>query len=432
MSERELVVLIGGEEAGRVHSDRNARLRFEYSDSWRRRDDASYLSLSMPPGTATHGHDVVHAFLWGLLPDDDVVLKRWGQRFHVSPRNAFALLAHVGEDCAGAVQFVRPERLQDVAADAPRQVEWITESGIAARLRALRGDQAAWRGPSDTGQFSLAGAQAKTALFLENGRFGVPAGRTPTTHILKPPLRDRTGHVENEHLCLTLAREVGLAAVSSEVRRFEDEVAIVITRYDRVRTGGRGPVLRIHQEDLCQALAVDPAAKYQSEGGPSPARIAELLREHSERPAEDVNAFVDALGFNWLTAGTDGHAKNYSLLHAAGGRVRLAPLYDLATALLYPNLDPERIRVAMKVGSKNRIRDIVRADWIDLAGDLGLPAPTTLERIERFAEVIPGQAESIGARMTDAGIDRSVVGRLVEVISRHARRCRKALAARAT
>ncbi len=430
MSDRELVVLIGGAEAGRVHSVRNARLRFEYVDAWRRRDDAPYLSLSMPLGTTAHGHDAIHAYLWGLLPDNEHVLTRWGQRFQVSPRSAFGLLSHVGEDCAGAVQLLRPERHEDPAVAGPRRIEWLSDSDVAARLRDLRADQAAWRGPSDTGQFSLAGAQPKTALFMENDRFGVPEGRTPTTHILKPPLRDRPGHVENEHLCLALAREVGLAAATSEVRRFDDEVAIVITRYDRVRHGARGPVLRVHQEDMCQALAVLPAAKYQSEGGPTPRRIAELLREHSERPDEDVPAFFDALAFNWLTAGTDGHAKNYSLLHAAGGRVRLAPLYDLASALLYPGLDPQRLRLAMKVGSKYRIRDIVGRDWIDLAEDLGLSASTAVDRIGRMAEDVPGQAERIGTAMVDAGLDRATVRRLVDVISRHARRCQKALAAR--
>lgn len=430
MSDRELVVLLGGAEAGRVHSDRNGRLRFEYVDAWRRRDDSPWLSLSMPLGAAVHGHDAIHAYLWGLLPDSGHVLTRWGQRFQVSGRNAFGLLAHVGEDCAGAVQFVRPERQETLTAGGPRRVEWLSNSDVAARLRNLREDQAAWRGASDTGQFSLAGAQPKTAFFVENDRFGVPEGRTPTTHILKPPLRDRPGHVENEHLCLALAREVGLAAATSEVRRFDDEVAIVVTRYDRVRHGARGPVLRLHQEDMCQALAVLPASKYQSEGGPTPGRIAELLREHSERPDEDVPAFFDALAFNWLTAGTDGHAKNYSLLHAAGGRVRLAPLYDLASALLYPSLDPQRLRLAMKVGSKYRIRDIVGRDWIDLAEDLGLPASTALARIERMAEEVPGQAERTGTAMIEAGLHRATVRRLVDLISLHARRCQKALAAR--
>lgn len=436
MTDRELHVLIAGTEAGRVSMNRDGALRFEYADAWRRRDDALYLSLSMPLARAEHPHDVVHPFLWGLLPDNEVVLERWGQKFQVSARNPFALLANVGEDCAGAVQFVRPERLDALRATEPPEVEWLSDADIAARLRALREDQGAWRGPRDTGQFSLAGAQPKTAFLLEDGRFGVPAGRTPTTHILKPPMRDRPGHVENEHLCLTLAREVGLAAAASEVRRFGDELAIVVTRFDRVEAGGsdarkarREPsVVRLHQEDMCQALAVHPAAKYQSEGGPAPARIAALLREHSTQAEEDVTAFFDALAFSWLTAGTDAHAKNYSVLHSAGGRVRLAPLYDLATALLYPGLDPERLRLAMKIGSKYRLRDIVRRHWIACAEELGLDGREALARLERMMDEIPGRLVAIGPRLTKDGLDGAVVAKLLDVLARHVVRCRAALA----
>jgi serine/threonine-protein kinase HipA len=251
-------------------------------------------------------------------------------------------------------------------------------------------------------------------------------------------MRDRPGHVENEHLCLTLAREVGLAAAASEVRRFGDEVAIVVARFDRVereesdarRAARRRSVLRVHQEDMCQAMAVHPAAKYQNEGGPAPVQVALLLREHSTHPEEDVATFFDALAFSWLTAGTDAHAKNNSLLHSAGGRVRLAPLYDLATALLYPDIDPERLRLAMKIGSKYRLRDIVRRHWVACSEELGIDSRAALERVEKMAEEIPRLLETIRPRLTGDGLDRVVVARLVDVLTAHVARCRKALAAR--
>src|SRR6185295_3454712 len=133
--------------------------------------------------------------------DNAHILDRWGRRFRVSPRNAFALLAHVGEECAGAVQFVRPERVKALRGRARKSVQWLDTADVAERLHALRVDQSAWRQPGDTGQFSLAGAQPKTALLLEKGRWGVPSGRTPTTHILKPPTGGFHGHAENERFC---------------------------------------------------------------------------------------------------------------------------------------------------------------------------------------------------------------------------------------
>ena len=143
MSTKELVAVLWGNEIGRLTRDRNGRLRFTYADAWRTRDDAIPLSLSMPLAAQEHGHKPVSAFLWGLLPDNEVVLRRWGQRFQVSARNAFALIANVGEDCAGAAQFVRPERLDAVLAGGPMEVEWLDDEGIAERLRLLREDRGA-------------------------------------------------------------------------------------------------------------------------------------------------------------------------------------------------------------------------------------------------------------------------------------------------
>jgi serine/threonine-protein kinase HipA len=224
----ELVALLDGKEVGRVHRDARGRLTYVYSDEWRKAADAYPLSLSMPLGAKEHGRSVVEAFLWGLLPDNERVLDRWAARFQVSARNVFALISHVGEDCAGAVQFVTPERLSAIRSGEEAKVDWLDESDIAKRLQILRADHAAWRLPRDTGQFSLAGAQPKTALLLQNGRWGIPSGRLPTTHILKPPTGHLDGHAENEHVCLMLARSLGLPAAQSKVMRFGEEIAIVI------------------------------------------------------------------------------------------------------------------------------------------------------------------------------------------------------------
>jgi serine/threonine-protein kinase HipA len=180
----ELITLLNGREIGRVRRQKGGRLSFTYDDGWRNARGAYPLSISMPMAAAEHGHAAVEAYLWGLLPDNEVILGRWAQRFHVSARNAFALIAEVGEDCAGAVQFVKPERLEACLNAGNEIVEWLDGHDVAERLRQLRADSSAWRMPRDTGQFSLAGAQPKTALLFEDGRWGVPSGRTPTTHIL--------------------------------------------------------------------------------------------------------------------------------------------------------------------------------------------------------------------------------------------------------
>ncbi|HEX7124790.1 MAG TPA: type II toxin-antitoxin system HipA family toxin [Thermodesulfobacteriota bacterium] len=422
---RELIALLDGREVGRVRRDRRGRLSFAYDDRWRAAPRAYPLSLSMPLAAAEHGHTVVESFLWGLLPDNPIVLERWAKRFQVSPRNAFALIANVGEDCAGAVQFVRPERLESLLAGKPGDIAWLDEKDIAARLRTLRADHAAWRSPGDTGQFSLAGAQPKTALLFEDGRWGVPSGRTPTTHILKPPTGEFDGHIENEHFCLSLARALGLPTAVSRVMRFEDEIAIVVERYDRVRTPAG--LARVHQEDTCQALGLPPTKKYENEGGPGARDIAGLLRLHSRSRDEDVATFVDALAFNWLIAGTDAHAKNYSLLIGSAGGVRLAPLYDLASALPYGDLDPYRLTLAMKVGGTDRLRDIGARDWQRLARELRLDPDAVVSRIDGLASRLPDLAADTRREALDQGLAHPIVARLAEAAAARARECRAVL-----
>lgn len=422
----ELIVLLGGKEVGRIRRHKNGRLTFAYDQAWREAEGAYPLSLSMPLAAAEHGSGAVEAFLWGLLPDNEQVLERWARKFHVSARNVFALIAHVGEDCAGAVQFVPPERLDTVLSGDADSVEWLDKKSIAGRLRMLREDHAAWRLPGDTGQFSLAGTQPKTALLYQKGKWGIPSGRMPTTHILKPPTGQFDGHAENEHICLALARAFGLPAASSQVMHFGDEIAIAVERYDRVHTGNE--ILRVHQEDACQALGIPPGRKYENDGGPGVAEIVETLRTHSSARDEDIRTFIDAIGFNWLIAGSDAHAKNYSLLIGSGPRVRLAPLYDIASVLPYEQFDLRKVNLAMKIGGQYRLREIGIRQWRKLAQEIRIDGDALIARLRTQAERLPDGARTARKQARDAGLIRPVIDKLTAALAIRAKECLLALA----
>ncbi len=473
----ELTALLDGREVGIVRQSKG-RLNFTYADAWRGALGAYPLSLSMPIAAAEHPHSAIDPFLWGLLPDNEFVLSRWAQKFQVSARNPFALLAHVGEDCAGAVQFVRPAGLATL--NTIQDVQWLSDVEIADRLRDLRVDASNTRTPRDNGQFSLAGAHPKTALLFDGKRWGVPSGRMPTTHILKPTTPQWDGHAENEHLCLSLARALGLPTAQSEVRHFEDVTAIVLTRYDRIKTSEAAagfaaktaalaaqaamppnenpsamievieaatdarnlsefaktaPIYRVHQEDLCQSLAVHPSRKYQHEGGPSPNAIAKLLEKHSFNSAgynrsktqvnndekhvaanSDISTFLHALIFHWLIGGTDAHAKNYSVLIGGNGLVRLAPLYDIASILAYPHEDPMRVNMAMKIGGTYRMGDIGLAEWRKLARELRVDEGAVLDRIVRMADELPDRLADEIKTMKASKIEHSVLQTLGKVL----------------
>jgi serine/threonine-protein kinase HipA len=418
--EGELVAFVQGVEIGRVRQDARGKLAFAYAPSWRRRDDAFPLSLSMPLAVTTHGDAVVRPFLEGLLPDNTDVLHEWGRRFHVSPNNPFMLLSRVGEDCPGAVQFATPERADTLLRTPAGEVAWLTEADVAQRLRALRRNQGAWREIGDVGYFSLAGAQPKTALLRDGDRWGVPSGRTPTTHILKPPVGHYDGFAENEHICLRLARALGLPAARTEVCRFEDQVAIVVERYDRLAAGGA--ILRVHQEDFCQALGVPPRIKYENEGGPGAVRVIQMLDAHSGRRDADVTTMVDALALNWVIGGTDAHAKNYSILIGSHGQTRLAPLYDIVSALPYHHLQVRKLKLAMRIGGEYRLWSIERRHWERLAQAVGLDPEPLMQRINDVASAVPDLLVDVCREARSEGLDDPILDRLTDAVAENALR----------
>lgn len=220
--------------------------------------------------------------------------------------------------------------------------------------------------------------------------------------------------VENEHFCLNLAAACGLLTAGSEILHFEDEVAICIRRFDRIEKDGK--IARVHQEDLCQALAVHPQRKYQNEGGPGPRDILTLLAEASSQPKDDVRRFFEALAFNWLVAGTDAHAKNYAIL-IGRQTIRLAPLYDIASALPYPALDQRRLKLAMKIGNHYEWWMITARDWMRLRRASPLDVETGMAILREFAMQLPDAAAGVSMQMRRAGHSHGIAARLVDGIA---------------
>ncbi len=144
---------------------------------------------------------------------------------------------------------------------------------------------------------------------------------------------------------MRLAAAAGLDVASVELRAVRDRKFLLVSRYDRA-TGSDGCIHRIHQEDFCQALAINPERKYSGEGGPTLTNCFALLRRVSLRPAVDVLKLLDAVIFNLVAGNADAHGKNYSILYDEDGP-RLAPLYDLLATVAYPELSKG---MAMKTG----------------------------------------------------------------------------------
>lgn len=404
-AENELVVFIGGVPVGTIVQCENGALSFSY--------DASYtgipLSLSMPVSNAVYGDKVVRPFLFGLLPEDAGLRRSLGAEFGVSGNNPFALMRHIGYDCVGAVQIVPFDGLEDVAADACYSA--VDEAAIASRLRAIGpSTSAVWQLGSE--HWSLGGQQSKIALARFGDGWYECEGSAATTHILKPGIPHLAHQALNEHLCLRLADLCGLPAAKSTYVCFEGIPAIVVKRYDRVVLGP-GEVVRLHQEDMCQALSVLPEKKYPSDGGPSARDVMALLGSHPHARSNKL-VFAAQLFFNYLVGAPDAHAKNFSvLLHDESGPI-LSPLYDVASGLPY-DYSRYQLRTAMSIGGENRVGrlkkhhvqnlaeafDLDDGRLVDLMLNLADAVIASLPRLEEEALACEGGAELSGRLMPE-------------------------------
>ena len=416
----ELLLLIEGEVAGRVLADKSGRLSLSYEKAWRESPQSYSLSVTMPLGQITYPHKFVWSYLWNLLPENPNVLQRWAQQYHVSAGNPFKLLAHVGADVPGAAQFIPPERRAEIQSERHPIIEWISMDELRERLVQLRADISALRRPGDIGKISLPGAQAKTAFYWdhETSRWGVPGGRTPTTHIIKPCIPGFHGLVENEHLCQDIAARLELPAARSFVLML-DQPYIAVERYDRLPPApGTSLPRRIHQEDMCQALGLMPTGKYQEDGGPGISQITTLIRRVSASPEVDVERFIKAIMFNWLIGGTDAHAKNYSFLIGAGDEIRLAPLYDLSSQLPYPEQIAQRL--AMKIGDHYEFALVTPADWRTLARSCALDEEQVIGMLTDMARALPDVVSAAHAQARTDGLSERVLGPLAQRLIAHA------------
>jgi serine/threonine-protein kinase HipA len=430
-----LAVLINGTIIGTVSTVNDNLLRFEYDGAYRRLSGATPLSLSMPLSGSvfadTPANRAVTNFLSGLLPDDDEIIRRWAGHYSVRTTSPFYILSTpVGRDCAGGVAFCPISEVDGFLARGGA-IEWMSEAGVAEALRDLRRDPTLALGRAFAGNFSLAGAQRKTALRLgPDGRWGRPSGTEPTTHIFKPSSAGWLDHDINEHLCLTAAGMAGLRVARSSIQIFGDQEAIVSVRYDRDARGGR--VARIHQEDMCQALGISPDKKYEADGGPTARDIAALLRRSvAPRDADAVvRAFADALIWNWIIMGTDAHAKNYSLL-LLGSAVRLAPLYDVSSVLPYLGTTSPSSQMmiierkqsfAMRIGSNRDVYPL-RNPWARVGAELGIPPAYLVDRARTLASAAPAAFARAAADPAIAALRSDVAAKLVDRVGERAAAC---------
>lgn len=411
---RQLTIWLFGTEIGAL-SQIDGRLNFSYGSDWLNASYSIPLSQSLPLQAEAFDDRATRPFFAGLLPEGDQ-RKLIAQTLHVSRQNDFALLDGIGGECAGAVTLLEPGQMPQ-AQEKQDLVRWLDEGEL---LRLL--DEMPKR-PMLAGEeglrLSLAGAQDKLPVVAEGDHIGLPLFNSPSSHILKPAIAGVEGSVFNEGFCLALANALKLDTVKAEIRRISDRYYLLVERYDRQVTAD-GRLMRLHQEDFCQALAVAPEYKYQNEGGPDLAQAFELLRRATRPSAPQILKLLDFVIFNAMVGNHDAHGKNFSLLYTTPGVV-LAPFYDVLSTAVYPNLTD---KMAMKIGSKYRFSEIQARHWERFAAESGLSPAQVKKRILNVAGRLPGLAAKTVAIFEEKGHGHTILPQIMTLIEQ---RCAQAI-----
>ena len=385
-----LCIWMNGQRVGAWH-ERDGIHRLIYDDSWMDSPRGRSLSLSLPLGARELQGEAVVNYFDNLLPDSAQIRQRMRRRYQTATADVLDLLEAIGRDCVGAVQLL-PEGAEpsgwDTIASQP-----LSDRDIAQLIDGVTSDE-----PLDQTEarplanapfrVSIAGAQEKTALLKQDGRWCAPVGATPTTHILKLPLGliggsrriNASDSVANEWLCSRILHALGLPVANATMETFEGRQVLVVERFDRQWDASGKWIARIPQEDFCQALKLPPDKKYEQDGGPGIARCVRVLQQSSN--PRDISIFLlTQLAFHLLAA-TDGHAKNFSIFLNAGDAYEMTPLYDVISVWPYVGTGPGRMRyreasLAMALRSKNvhyKLYTVQARHWQALAMANGGPA----------------------------------------------------------
>ena len=407
MPDERLQVWLGQEPVATLLRTRSGELRLRYADEAVERygEGAIVLAVALPVSARRHRGTPVRFWAESWLPEGET-RTALEQRFGVPRGDTFGLLTAIGADCAGAVAFLPPD------ATPVETLSGSSEMEDADLDEAIRDLPAQPLGVDQEVRVSLGGLQAKLLLTrTAPGRWARPAHGTPSTHIAKPEPPAYPGLVAAEAFSLALAKQAGVSASEFEITRWGNRPVLVVRRFDRRNVDGR--VVRLHQEDCCAALGVDPygPGKYQTDraDGPSLARIAGVLRSHGTNLRADLIALAEAVSTRVAVGDTDGHARNYGLLHT-GHAVSLAPLYDVAPTSAFVTTR----QVALWVGGQAYLHALTSRHLAEEFTSWGIPPGLARrlpgEVLNRLGDALPAARAAVP--QVDGAIAEAVANRI--------------------
>ena len=370
-----LKVYLNNNFTGILNKDNKGGFEFCYDKSAKRQ-----LSLSLPLKETKYSNSECRGFFNGLLPESEGVRISIGKKYGINPKNDFSILKAIGYDCAGAVAFLDDDKVNDLKEYYDIKGNILSDDELENRIINLPEKPLLL---SSDKRLSLAGAQDKTAVILINNKIASVEDNTPTTHILKPAIKNYFETIENEYICLTSAKKMGLRVPNIQIGKANNTKYFLIERYDRIITNNK--IKRLHQEDFSQALNIPSAYKYQAEGGADFKQCFEILNK-TTKPTVSIMRFIELMIFNYLIGNNDAHGKNFSLLYLENDEIEFAPVYDILCSLAYDDISN---KMAMKIGGYYEHDYIQLRHFERLAKDCNINFTQLKKVIKKQCDILP-------------------------------------------
>ncbi len=408
MRECKVYIEINGSQTpvGKIKGNDHSDAVFAYNDEYLSAGDSEPISISLPLQKGSFTPDQTRNFFESLLPEgfSRTAVADW---IKADENDYLTILSVLGRECLGAIKIIEGET------NSKAEYELLSEKRI--KELAAEGATKSTQILLET-HLSLTGATGKVGLYFDesSGKWYLPKGDAPSTHIVKQSHIRLKDIVLNERLCILAAKKLGINVPESTIINKgagDDELLFATRRYDRVLSdekyiNGLPCPLRLHQEDFAQALKILPKDKYEKTPSMYMQRMFDLVRNYSVDPIEDQRALLRSIIFNYMIGNTDCHVKNYSLLYGADLRSkRLAPIYDLVATRVYKTTS----EMSFFIGGELHIEKIDRMNFSKAADEIGMANRMVMSIFDSVAESLEVALNAAAAELADLGYEKAII-----------------------
>ena len=400
---------VGGKQVrvGKIEGNYSEDARFSYSKEYVSKKESKAISISLPIQDEPFSPKRTKAFFEGLLPEG-FMRKNIAANMHFDENDYLSILYNLGKECIGAIRIGQTDEEPESCYKAitSKQVEELAAEGTTKSTEMVIKTH-----------LSLTGASGKVGLYFDakDGRWYLPCGLAPSTHIVKQSHIRLDGIVTNEQLSMMAAHKCGINIPESFIinigKGIDSEVLFATKRYDRVidenseLIGNLKRPFRIHQEDFAQAMGIASFEKYEKDGQNYAEKMFEIIRNNSSKPLEDQLKLWNRIVYNFAIGNTDAHIKNFALIYEPYMEgVSLAPAYDMLSTVIYESATRD---MSFNIGGVRNLDSITEDSFKMLAARVGIGEKLAMNNYQKVLEHFENAIKESAKELQDIGFDNA-------------------------